>query len=203
MIGEVQMHGAELCQERVDMVLGQPSGVYSADQIFTPAPAPDHCLHDELKGVWWLLQCFPQQFYNKENDRIQWRVPYGTPRHLPDGAVIHESAVRRLTTTVSREAAYVPCNLKKDHLQPLPQGAGLTTANLNGCEEFRTQPGLLPPQDSMAVRWGKLVAGWLTFGLFIALVAAVVWYLLALLWYLVLWLVWCLLHTPGIALLYG
>jgi len=40
MIGELQNHDAELCQERIDMVLGKPSGDYDADKIFTPPPEP-------------------------------------------------------------------------------------------------------------------------------------------------------------------
>jgi uncharacterized protein (DUF2235 family) len=65
MISEVQQHGAELCDERIGMVLEKPSGVYSADKIYTPPPKPDHRLHESLTWKWWLLQLFPQQHYDK------------------------------------------------------------------------------------------------------------------------------------------
>jgi uncharacterized protein (DUF2235 family) len=133
MIGELQRHGAELCQERVDMVLGTRSGVYSADHIYTPPPARDYCIHNSLKGLWWVLQLFPQQYYDKEDEKIQWRVPYGVPRHIPKHAIIHSSAVRRLESTTSNQKLYRPQNLKRDDLQPLQSPLPGTTADLTGC----------------------------------------------------------------------
>ena len=87
MIGELQHNGAELCQDRIDMVLGKPSGTHSADKIYAPPPRPDHCIHESLKGLWLPLQIFPQQYYDKEDKLIQWRVPYGTPRTIPTDAI--------------------------------------------------------------------------------------------------------------------
>ena len=184
MIGELQTQGAELCQERIDMVLGTRSEQYSADQIYTPAPKADHCLHDELKGFslksagWWLLQCFPQQYYDKEDSKIQWRTPYGTPRHLPDGAIVHHSAWRRLRQTVLGQEMYRPRNLRLDHLKPLDISRSWTTANIQDCFVFKTKPGLLPEPDSTTVRKWKVFAGWLTFGLFCVVVLLVLWCLL-------------------------
>jgi hypothetical protein len=70
MIGELQRNGAELCQERIDMVLGTPTGFYIADKIYAPAPKPDHRLHDQLKGLWWVLQGFPSSITTKKTKRF-------------------------------------------------------------------------------------------------------------------------------------
>jgi Uncharacterized alpha/beta hydrolase domain (DUF2235) len=107
-IGELQNHGVEFCQERVDMVLGKPTGYHSADKIYTPPPEPDHRIHDSLTGLWWVLQLFPQQYYDKEDQKIQWRVPYGLSRTIPHGAIIHGSAVQRMDPTVAGKEPYCP-----------------------------------------------------------------------------------------------
>ena len=198
MIGELQRHGAELCQERVDMVLGTPSGVYDADPIYTPAPPPDHFIHDSLKGFWWLLQLFPQQYYDKEDGKIQWRVPYGRPRTLPGGSLIHGSAVRRMDAPQQGEAPYQPRNLRRNQLQPLQTPVAGTTANLNGC--FAYEPGNAPAvqHDSNVLRMAKLALGWITFTLFWLLIAAVAWYVIGVLVFLVLAGVALIAHTPGL-----
>jgi uncharacterized protein (DUF2235 family) len=178
MIRELQRHGAELCQERVDMLLGTRSGVHSADDIYTPPPAPFHCIHDSLKGFWWVLQLFPQQYYDKEDEKIQWRVPYGVPRHIPKHAIIHPSAVRRLEFPVPGEKPYRPQNLKLDDLQPLQSPIPGTTADLTGCFVYASKDAQSAASDKTAVRLAKLILGWITFGLFWLIIAAVAWYLL-------------------------
>jgi uncharacterized protein (DUF2235 family) len=198
MIGEVQRHGVELCQERIDMVLGKPSGIYSADDIYTPAPALDHRIHDSLKGLWWVLQVFPQQYYDKENEKIQWRVPYGVPRHIPKHAIVHPSAVRRLERTVPGEKPYHPRNLKCDDLQPLQSPVPGTTADLTGCFVYAPKDTQSSPSDKTAVRLAKLFLGWICFGLFWLIIATVAWYVLGVI-ILVLFrgLAVALAHTPG------
>ena len=202
MIGELQRHGAELCQDRVEMVLGKPSGTYSADSIFTPPPKPDHCIHDSLKGVWWILQLFPQQYYDKEDQKIQWRVPYGRPRTIPRGAIIHGSAVRRLEGTVQGEETYRPRNLKRGQYFPLPSARADTTADLTGC--FVHEPGntTYPGADSTFSRFAKLVLGWITFALFWLIIAAVVWYVLAGFIFLLFLGLALIAHTPGLRQLF-
>ncbi len=199
MIGELQRHGAELCQERVDMLLGKPSGVYSADAIYTPAPAPDHCIHDSLKGLWWVLQLFPQQHYDKEDEKIQWRVPYGVPRHIPRHAIIHPSAVRRLERTVPGEKPYRPRNLQPEDLQPLHSPIPGTTADLTGCFVYAPKDPQSAASDTTAVRLAKLVLGWISFVLFWIIVATVAWYVLGVIILVLLrGLAAVAAHTPGL-----
>jgi len=174
MIGELQSQGAELCQERVDMVLGTPSGVYSADNLYTPPPKPDHCIHQSLNRAWWLLQAFPQQYYDKEDRKIKWRVPYGVSRTIPDGAYIHGSAVRRINSTVPGEAPYRPRNLRREDLEPLQPSQAVTTANLSGCFLYAPKSSTSARPVKPGGRIPRLVLGWISFTLFWLFVTAVV-----------------------------
>ncbi len=198
MIGELQRHGAELCQERLDMILGTPSGVYAADEIYTPPPKPDHCLHESLTGLWRLLQLFPQQHYDKEDQQIEWRVPFGTPRTIPDGAIIHGSAVRRMETTVPGEQPYTPHNLSKGECHPLLAPPPTTTADLTGCYVYHPTAERSAKRDSTFWREAKLVVGGICFAIFLLLAAAVAWYALCLAGLLLLLAVFLVHHTPGI-----
>jgi uncharacterized protein (DUF2235 family) len=56
MIDELQQHGAQLCQDRIEMVLGKPRGIHSADSAYKLPKPSENKLHDSLKAVWWLLQ---------------------------------------------------------------------------------------------------------------------------------------------------
>jgi uncharacterized protein (DUF2235 family) len=197
MIGELQKHGAELCQERIDMVLGKPSGFYSADEIFTPPPKQDHCIHESLKRLWWVLQLFPQQHYDKEDQKIQWRIPYGLPRTIPDGAIIHGSAVRRIRETVEGEQRYCPRNLALDRLQPLPLALPGTTADLTGCFVYALKGKQSALSDERATRFAKLALGWMTFALFWFIVAAIAWYVMSGIIFLLLLGIALVAHTPG------
>jgi len=202
MIGEIQKHGAELCQERVQIVLGTPSGRYIADRIFTPPPKEDHCIHDSLKGVWWLLQLFPQQYYDKEDEKIQWRVPYGRPRTIPKGAIIHGSAVRRLERTARDEEPYRPRNLKRDQCRPLDSQPADTTADLSGCFVFSARAAESVSLDSNALRIAKLAVGWITFVLFWLVIAAAAWYLVTAMAVALLVVFKVMAHTPGFRYLF-
>jgi uncharacterized protein (DUF2235 family) len=197
MIGELQKHGAELCQERIDMVLGQPSRVYSADKIFTPPPKQDHRIHQSLTGFWWVPQLFPQQHYDKEDQKIQWRVPYGVPRTIPDGAIIHGSAVRRMRKTVEGEEPYCPRNLKLDHLEALPLALPGTTADLTGCFVYAHKGADSVLSDKIGTRVAKLALGWMSFAVFWLMLAAVAWYALSVISFLLLLGLALVAHTPG------
>jgi uncharacterized protein (DUF2235 family) len=203
MVGELVKHGAELCQERVEMVLGVPSGFYSADAIYTPPPAPDHCLHNQLKGVWWILQGFPQQYYDKEDQTIQWRVPYGTPRTLPDGSIIHGSAVRRLSSTLPGEIPYAPLNLTSEQVTQAATTPPGTTADFTGCFIYKANPATSVRSGKTAQRYLRLIVGWITFSVFWAAIATVAWYVLGLGVSAAVWMFWLITHTPLLKHLFG
>lgn len=203
MIGELQRHGAELCQDRIDMVLGKASGVYSADKIFTPAPKHDQCLHDSLKNWWWILQLFPQQYYDKDEQRIEWRVPYGVPRRIPKGAIIHGSALRRITSTVHSKKPYHPRNFGSDQCRPLQTPPADTTADLRGCYLYAPGDSESLKRDGTVLRTSKLFIGSICFGLFLVVVAAFIWCVLSAVGFLVLLVVTLAAHTPSFRLLFS
>ena len=174
MIDELQEHGAQLCQDRIDMVLGKPTGVLAADSAYLPPPTPETKIHESLKGIWWVLQLFPQQYYDKDDAVRQWRVPFGRARSIPNDAIIHHSAERRLRNTGEGRDSYTPPNLKLSNLHlvrtPIPE----TTANLSGCFIHKTPNGKASvPDDSTPDRYAKLAVGWLYFVLFWLIAASV------------------------------
>jgi hypothetical protein len=48
MIGELQRHGAQLCQDRIEMVLGTPTGFLSTDSAYTLPHPSENKLHQSL-----------------------------------------------------------------------------------------------------------------------------------------------------------
>jgi uncharacterized protein (DUF2235 family) len=198
MIDEVVRNGAELCRDRIDMVLGHPSGIHAADQIYAPPPKPAHCIHDSLKHLWWALQLFPQQYYDKEDQKIQWRVPYGAARHIPREAIIHGSAVRRMDATTKGELPYHPRNLLRAQLQPLQSPVSGTTANLEGCFVYRPNAGEDLSSYKKTVRIAQLAMGTITLALTFLIVAMIARCLLCGLLHLLSLSVRLAAHTPGL-----
>ena len=78
-------------------------------------------LHTSLSGAWWLLEFLPKSAKYREWPERQvyfsWYIPDGEPRLIPDGAVIHESALKRMDAL----PAYRPVNLPKQYEKfPMP-----------------------------------------------------------------------------------
>ena len=75
--------------------------------------APDVCgdLHDSLTGAWWILEFLPKSAKYKEwparKVHFGFYIPDGEPRLIPEGALIHESVVKRMDML----PAYRPVNL--------------------------------------------------------------------------------------------
>jgi uncharacterized protein (DUF2235 family) len=173
MIGELQQHGAQLCQDRIEMILGKPTGFLSADSAYTLPHPPENKIHESLKGLWWPLQLFPQQYYDKDDAILQWRVPFGRPRSIPNGAYIHCSAEERLNHTAQGQEPYRPGNLKLSNLRPIDAPIPETTANLTGSFIQITPNGKASvPDDPTPVRYAKLVFGWVYFVLFWLILAS-------------------------------
>lgn len=78
-------------------------------------------LHTSLRGPWWLLEYLPKSAKYREwperKVHFGWYIPDGEPRLIPDGAVIHESAVLRMDAL----PGYRPVNLPKQYEKfPMP-----------------------------------------------------------------------------------
>ena len=174
MIGELQEHGAQLCQDRIEMVLGKPTGILAADSAYQLPDPSENKLHESLDWRWWILQLFPQQYYDKDGAILQWRVPFGRPRSIPNGAIIHHSAERRLRNTAEGQEPYRPHNLTLSNLHPIHAPIPETNANLTGAFIHKTPDGQASvPDDPTPVRYAKLAFGWLFFVLFWLILAFV------------------------------
>ncbi|HVR59514.1 MAG TPA: DUF2235 domain-containing protein [Pseudolabrys sp.] len=78
-------------------------------------------LHTSLSGAWWLLEYLPKSAkyrdWPERKVRFGYYIPDGEPRLIPDGAVIHESAVLRMDAL----PGYRPVNLPKQFEKfPMP-----------------------------------------------------------------------------------
>jgi len=187
MLREAQRNHAILHQERVDLVLGKPSGQPDLDKLYTPPAAPFHKLNNSLNWKWWIPQFLPQQHYDKDDAQINWRVPFWTPRELPVDALVHSSAVDRIDKPPATEPPYKPRNLVRAWLHPVQRGMIATKADLDGC--FIYQPvGRHPPTASQTLKRRLIV---LVMAIIDILAALKVFTLLGLLFY---WLVPRLLH---------
>jgi len=177
MINELKANGAELCEERIDMVLGNYSEHYAADRIFSPKPQKYRCLHHSLTWKWWILQCFPQQYYDKDQDKSLWRVPYGTPRSIPPGSIIHKSAIERMDDRSAGDRPYQPKNLDRTRCVPVSFPMR-TTANLLDCYVYDRPKSPAANFKSEFTRYARLVVGWITFALVWSIVLTTAWYLI-------------------------
>ncbi|MEH2505429.1 MULTISPECIES: DUF2235 domain-containing protein [unclassified Bradyrhizobium] len=77
--------------------------------------------HESLRGAWWLLEYLPKRATYKEwparESHFGYYIPDAEPRLIPDGAVIHESALQRIDALPS----YRPVNLPKQYEKfPMP-----------------------------------------------------------------------------------
>jgi len=75
------------------------------------APNYEAMAHNSLHGAWWLLEFLPKSATYKEWPARQvyfgFYIPDGEPRPIPEGAVIHESVVKRM----EKVREYRPVNL--------------------------------------------------------------------------------------------
>jgi uncharacterized protein (DUF2235 family) len=78
-------------------------------------------LHTSLSGAWWILEYLPKSASYKEwparKAHFGYYIPDAEPRFIPDGAMIHESALLRMDAMPS----YRPVNLPKQYEKlPMP-----------------------------------------------------------------------------------
>jgi uncharacterized protein (DUF2235 family) len=78
-------------------------------------------LHTSLSGAWWILEYIPKSAKYKEwparKTYFGYYIPDAEPRRIPDGAIIHESALLRMDAM----PGYRPVNLPKQYEKfPMP-----------------------------------------------------------------------------------
>ncbi|KRQ94261.1 hypothetical protein CQ12_17945 [Bradyrhizobium jicamae] len=92
-------------------------------------------LHTSLKGAWWLLEYLPKSATYKEwparKTHFGYYIPDAEPRFIPEGAVIHESALQRMDALPS----YRPVNLPREYEKfPMPVPPAHASADEVGAE---------------------------------------------------------------------
>jgi uncharacterized protein (DUF2235 family) len=65
------------------------------DSTTTPPPDPSAPIHDSLRGVWWLWEFVPIKYFDLKTERMRFEVHLGRRRLIPEGALIHQSALER------------------------------------------------------------------------------------------------------------
>jgi len=87
--------------------------------------APDVAgeVHNSLTGAWWILEYLPKADKYKEwparQSQFGFYIPDGEPRFIPDGALIHDSVLKRMAAVPE----YRPINLPKAYdTAPMPVG---------------------------------------------------------------------------------
>lgn len=85
------------------------------------APNAEALLHNSLRGAWWLLEFVPKaakyQQWPARQVNLGFYIPDGEPRPIPEGAVIHESVLKRM----EKVRDYRPVNLPaKYETWPMP-----------------------------------------------------------------------------------
>jgi uncharacterized protein (DUF2235 family) len=85
--------------------------------------APDVAgeVHNSLKGAWWILEYLPKNDKYKEWPARQsyfgFYIPDAEPRFIPDGALIHDSVLKRMAAVPE----YKPINLPRTYdTAPMP-----------------------------------------------------------------------------------
>jgi hypothetical protein len=177
MIDEFKKNHALVCENRVDAVLGRCPTTSDLCNFYSGQPNPStYRIHNSLDWRWALLQFIPQQHYDKDDTQINWRVPFWTPRQLPDGALIHRSVLERIERGVTpEEPSYAPRNLDtrwlhallprqaspETHLSkpPLYEAEGVesfklrTRANIAGCLLYKPEDRKPPTPLQTFKRW--------------------------------------------------
>ena len=117
MIDEATKCGLKVNQATVNQLAW---GVQRKGSPFSYVP-PDirGDLHTSLRSAWWLLEYLPKSAKYKEwparRSYLGYYIPDAEPRFIPDGAVIHESALQRMDALPS----YRPVNFPK-HFEKFP-----------------------------------------------------------------------------------
>jgi uncharacterized protein (DUF2235 family) len=75
--------------------------------------------HESLKGVWWLAEIFPKLVYDFARNRKRPQLGLGRSRVVTRGAVISESAMKKM-----RDTGYAPRNLRSEFIASARANSG-------------------------------------------------------------------------------
>ena len=90
------------------------------------APNVEALLHDSLVGAWWLLEFLPKLAKYREWPARQvhfgFYIPDGEPRPIPEGAVVHESVVKRMAAVRDYRPVNLPATYEAWPMPVMPEG---------------------------------------------------------------------------------
>ena len=90
-------------------------------------------LHTSLRGAWWMLEYLPKSAKYKEwparQTHFGYYIPDAEPRLIPDGAIIHQSAIDRMNAMSS----YRPVNMPETVREVPDAGAAGAWCERGGC----------------------------------------------------------------------
>jgi uncharacterized protein (DUF2235 family) len=89
-------------------VAGGDEGTSDNDVIPPPvAPNPAQPMNVSLKKAWWLLEVLPHSYWDNDEEKKKWRIPFGAHRKIPQDSVFHETVREKLQV----DPTYRPPNL--------------------------------------------------------------------------------------------
>ena len=155
MLAEAKANGLMTISEREALVMGV--GAVS-DPLNYEKPI-SWKLHHSLRGAWWIPEILPHKYYNKEFGKEFMRVPLGLRlRDIPDGALVHGSVWRRMTTTgPGTQQPYAPRNCPKYALDREPPIPGAK----DGTEYRRFRPDPPPKRHPLLMWLDRYLVTWL------------------------------------------
>jgi uncharacterized protein (DUF2235 family) len=117
MIDEIELTGARFDPERKRMVLGKPGPGEPTPMTVAMAPLYEKPksskVHKSLRGIWWLLEILPHRYYDKDDARVEVRIPLGAYRKIPRGALVHSTVLERLQS----HPCYRPKNISVGEIE--------------------------------------------------------------------------------------
>jgi uncharacterized protein (DUF2235 family) len=58
-------------------------------------PDPNAPIHESLRNVWWLWELVPIKHFDVKTERMRYELHFGRRRQIPEGSLIHQSALVR------------------------------------------------------------------------------------------------------------
>jgi len=77
-------------------------------------PNPCALIHNSLTWMWWILEFLPHSYYDRVLKRVKWRIPLGAERTIPEGSVLHESVLRKLSSDPTYKPRNLPAQFSKE-----------------------------------------------------------------------------------------
>jgi uncharacterized protein (DUF2235 family) len=88
MLTEAIKFGLRVDPQKMWNVLGRESTT-------TARPDPNAPIHESLRDLWWLWEFVPLKHFDWKTARMRYELHLGRRRLIPEGALIHESALER------------------------------------------------------------------------------------------------------------